>query len=172
MGMRPDEYIFSLLDSGSGVDMNVDGGTPVHFKYTVPTNHTAYIERINFTLLDITMQNDLFGGLAALTNGVLVRAYDADDTLLLDFLDGEPIKQNSDFCLLAGTDAPVSAGAGADFLPIRWTVAKAAEQNDGRLAALKLTEGQYIRVTVQDNLTGLDRFRGMVQGFLVPDIVP
>ncbi len=155
------KLIFTYLRSSTDENMAVDGSsTAVTFDYTCPAGKRALIHRINFFIVDNAMQYGRFGGLTAgLTNGLLIKAHDADDAVLLDFLNGETIQTNEDFTTLSGVDAIIEPTAGDDYLPIRWTIAKSG-------AELHLQPGQYIRLTVQDNLTGLTKFEAMVQGYL------
>lgn len=154
-------YCFFRRSNGSKY-MNVDGSvTPVHFDYVAPKN--VHLTRVNFSLVDDDIHYGVLGGLpTALTNGILIKALDANGVgVLIDFLEGEAIRANEDFANLAGIDATVvwqpGASAGDNFFPIRWTLAKAG-------ANLQLHTGQRIRITIQDNLTGLSHFTAMVQG--------
>lgn len=154
------DLIFAYLRDSASRDMVVDGsGTTVMFKYTAPAQ--MEVQRINFTFLDAGMRNEYFGGIVALTNGLLVKGYDVDGSVLIDFLDGETIKVNAGFAALAGVDSVVTATVGADALPIRWTLSKATGD------AIELMKGQYIGITVQDALAGIDRLDALLQGKLI-----
>ena len=98
-----------------------------------------------------------FGGLAALTNGCLFSIHDADDTQLIDLLDGEPLKANEDWGALAGADNVAQAASGDDSFPVRFTMAKSGEE-------MTLSPGQIVKFTVRDDLRNLTKFRIMVQG--------
>jgi hypothetical protein len=136
MPSQPSQVYFELFRNSSlSADMNVDGSvTPVVFE--VVATQRIYVQRVNFEIVDGSITPTKFAGLTALTNGVLVRIVDSDDNVLKDFLDGETIKQNSDWSLLAGSDVPITAAAGDDELPIRWTVSK------GTGDALELSDGE------------------------------
>lgn len=140
--------------------MNVNGSvTPVHFDYVAA--ETIHLTRLNISLTDGNIQYGKFGGLAAaLTNGLLIRALDADGSgVIKDFLDGEPIKVNEHFANLAGVDAVSQPAAGLHILPVRWTFAKSG-------ANLQLHVGQRLRITIQDDLTGISYLAAMVQGHI------
>jgi len=153
-------FVFSFLRNGAeSKDMAVDGSsTPVVFKYT-GTGNGLYAYRINWIIADAGIRiYDFFGGVAALTNGITIKAIAADDsTVLIDFTNGEPIKRNAEFSSLAGTDAPILDSVGTDILSVRWTLEKAGEP-------FKLGLGESIQVTIQDDLTGLTEMSAMIQG--------
>lgn len=158
----PEELIYAFLrEPGDSIEMDVDGGTPVVFTYEAPAGKKAIIQRVIFNILDAAIQPTKFGGLAALGTGCLVEVHDTDDSVLLDFLDGTTIKQNSDFAILASIDAPIVGAGGSNQLPIRWTIGKSGK-------ALKLLAGQKLAFTVQDNLVAMSSFRTVVQGYLLP----
>lgn len=142
--------------------MNVDGsGTPVLFDYVIPENFVGLLVRVNIHLYNSSIQPDGFGGLAALANGILIQALDADNNLLIDFTDGYPIKKSCEWTGLAGTDAGIDQHGGqTDSQYIRWTIAKAGEK-------LELDEGQKFRIMIRDDLTGIPQFRAMLQGLLL-----
>ncbi len=153
-----DRLIYSLLKDNSTTEMAVDGTTPVKYKYTATA--PLVLTRAIFDMVDANIRPNKLGGINAVTNGLKVELYDADDTLLIDFLDGTTIKQNSDFSHLASIDVLILDAAGLDHLPIRWTIAKT-----GR--GLRMKTGQYLQVTVRDNLAAIDSFTTVVQGYLL-----
>lgn len=151
--------IFKYVRSGVSAELNIDGSSSsVDFDYVAEVD-TA-IERINIEIVDGSIRNDRFAGLAAaLPNGLLFKVFDSDGTTeLFDFCDNVPITITSDFVALAGTDSIIAQAAGDDSLPIRWTLGKSGKM-------LKLTAGQRFRITVQDDLSTITRFRAMVQGY-------
>ena len=155
----PSELLFSNVASSGSIAMNVDasgilGGSD--FFYTCPANQTVHISRINFIILDASILLTDFGGIAnGLPSGVLINVLDDDNTIILDFLDGESIQQNVDFGLLAGVDTQISTGT--DGLFVRWSLFKTG-------ANLKLTAGQSIRISIRDDLSSLEKFNAMIQG--------
>lgn len=160
----PTNFVFKFLRTSADSDnMAVDGSsTSVAFRYTVPANKVFELWRINWHLIDSSIRADGFGGLPPRTNGLLLRILKSDESLELDFTDGEGLKRHVDFALLAGVDVNTDTsgvGGAEDNVSIRWTVA-----NAGR--AMLLTAGQHIECTVQDDLSGLTAFHGMVQGIL------
>jgi hypothetical protein len=158
---RAGELYYKLFKTAAGSpEMNVDGSTPVNFTVTGVSTGPVIIERINFSMTDIAMSYGDFGGLGdALTNGLEIKVFDGGNNELLDFTDGINIKANEDFTLLAGVDAAAitELGQGEDFLPVRWTIGKSG-------APLILNTTDYIRIKVQDDISGLLVFRAMAQG--------
>ena len=160
---RPVDFVFAFMkDSGDGVAMNVDGSSDVKaFNYEVPAGKTFLFERVNVHIQDSSIRADGFGGLTILANGLLVEIIDTDgSTVVLDFTDGKPLKRHNSFGHLAGIDADADTsgvGGAQDSILIRWTINRAG-------ASMLLHTGEIIRVTVQDDLTGLSHFRMMVQG--------
>jgi hypothetical protein len=155
----PAGHLFKLLrTSGGSFDMAVNGAvTPVTFRVTA-TNGSAEVTRINFVLTDGAIRYGQFGGLgAALTNGITVKAHDVDGSVLFDYLDDEAIKTNEQVGWLSGVDNLAQPAAGDDSFPVRWTIERSGKKT-------LLTEGQYIEVTIADDLRGLSSFSAMAQG--------
>ena len=150
-----------LRDSGSSLDMNVDGSTtPVEFSWTPNGTRTAVIARIIIALQeDANFIASGYGAGAALANGILFAHRDADsnDT---DLLDGVPIQRNFQWTELSydGTlvNFNVSGGNLRSFI-VRWTFTNSGE-------GLFVYPGESLVMTVRDNLTALDGQRALVQG--------
>lgn len=160
----PTNFVFTLLrDTSPSHDMTVDGsGTSVSFRYTVPAGRSFEFWRLTFHIIDGSVRADGFGGLAPLSNGVLVRILNADESVQLDLSDNDPFVRHADFSHLAGIDVtPDQSGVGGaqDNVSVRWTVSRS-----GR--AMLLASGQIIEFVIQDDLTGLTEFHAMVQGIL------
>ena len=159
---RPQDAIFGHLKNGVDKDMNVNGSiTAVDFKYICPVGKVVFLYRMNILITDAAMKIDKFGGLAALSTGVVVGFYDSEDNILLDPLDGDTIKTNEDFSFLAGVDATIQVGAGLDSLPIRWTFTRSVG------GPFRLNAGEYIQFKVQDNLSTVSSFHAIVQGISI-----
>lgn len=156
--MPAENLLYKRLRTSTGAsDMVVT--TTTQFFYSPP--QPALISRVLFDIVDNAMQVDRFGGLGALTNGVKVEILEAeDDSVVLDFLDGDTIKSNFEFSHLAGTDAFVEPTAGDDELLVRWSIWKSG-------AVLYLPPTRKFAVTIQDNLTGLSHFDAVLQGILL-----
>ena len=160
---QPDQFCLVYLREGANTGLNVDGSGPSKlYKYTVPANKMVLITKVIFSIVDATIDPLDFGGISALTNGLLFKVHDSDDVVLLDFLDGRPIKTNADFDDLVGTDVEIHFGAGAaeDLLTVQLDL-------DEFGALMSLTVGQYIQVTVQDNIAALTEFHVTLHGLII-----
>ena len=162
--MQPQSFVFEhLKDIVSGnAEMNVNGAvTPVSFRITAPQQSGVkkFISRLNLSLFDLTITLSKFGGIAALTNGLTIKAFDSDDVLLIDLLDGWTIKRNGDWSNLAGID--VNKSSIDDHFGVRWTLFAAGQP-------FHLTNGQYIEILVQDDLSAINDMHILAQGYNNP----
>ena len=161
LGLAPEFNIYKKLRNAGSEDMNVNGSvTAVDFKYTCPVGKVVLVSRLHFHILDSNVDPNDFGGIAGgIATGLILGAFDSDDSQILDFLDGDTIKKNTHFDHIAGTDANVKTGTGLDALAVRFSVHKSG-------ASMRLTAGQYIQMTVQDDLTTLNEFTTLIQGLI------
>lgn len=164
MPVHPKNLFFEALKNGSSsIAMNVNGSvTAVQFFVTVPTGRSLVWERTNFIIVDGGISAGLFAGIVggALTNGVNIKVVDENGTTVKDFTTGfGNIKTNEEWNLLAGIDGVQQQLAGDDLLPVRWTVSRAGQPP-------KLDAGWKIVVTIQDDLSSIVKFEGLVQGYL------
>ncbi len=141
--------------------MSINGSvTPVAFEWENIRSRPAAIARTLWSILDAGPTANTFGGIAGgITNGLLIELVDNADVVQFDFFDGETVKKNHQFGLLAGVDWVVLAGPG-DAFTVRWTLAKAGKE-------LRLPPGFKLRVTVQDDLTPIDSMTVMLQGYYI-----
>ena len=166
MSKTPSNFWYRYLRYATGPgapsddrDLNIDGSTtPSTYEYICADRHMD-LSRFTMFLLDGSVNPGDFGGISgALTNGCKLEIIDTDgSTVLLDFNNGETIKQNVDFIMLAGVDAQPSTYTGDDLLAVRFTVSRAGSM-------LRLRKNQIVRFTIQDDLSGITLFRIMVQG--------
>lgn len=157
--VKPEDVRFKHFRADDdSVDMNIDGSsTPKVFKW-VGVDRETFLYRVNFILADASPTALEFGGLSALVNGLEVKVYNAQDEVVIDFLDGDTIKNNLYFNALAGIDTNLLTGAGDDGVSVRWTLA------NGLGGPLLLKQGEYVGMTVQDDLTGITLFEVYGQG--------
>jgi hypothetical protein len=107
------------------------------------------------------MNGALYGDIASLTNGCLLRVVDETGAPLLDFTDGYTIQQNSDWSNLVGADARMDIILTANWtMGVRFTIARAGYH-------MRLKSGWSVEFQVRDNLAGLVRHRIMAQGVLI-----
>jgi hypothetical protein len=143
--------------------MLVDGTTPKHYDIRGPAGkRDLYLERVNFVIQDASMTYLTFGGLSALSNGMRVTLVDPNEVEVGDFLDGQAIKKNGHWVWLAGVDANlhVLGGSVSNYFSCRWTVSR------GLGSALRLPTGWNLRFSVRDNISAMDEFRALGQGYL------
>lgn len=158
-----------LATSTGGIDLTVAGHastTPGVFSVTPSTANAPsglVLHRLNVSITDAGIRPDRFAGLSALTNGVKVEVTTSTGGSLFDFLDGSPIKANSEWALLAGSDAVTTVpSAGDDGLYVRWTISMSGQP-------LLLKQGQQLRMTLQDASSGISSWFAMAQGYYEPD---
>ena len=162
-GIDSTDFGFVMFTNGTDADMTVDGGSsdgPVDYTVGPFPNYKAELYRVNIAISDGGMGygGAEFAGLgSALTNGIEILLLDSDDSTKLDFTDGYNIKVNEDWNMLSGVDGVATAAAGDDFMPIRWTLAKATG------APLALGYNEYMRIRIQDSCTDISYFRAMAQ---------
>lgn len=147
-------FINEYLLNASSNEMAIVG-VPTVFTYT-PSGADFVLHRFIIYLEDsINFSAALFGGISALSNGVLVEANGSE---LVNW------KSNIDiFETMYDT-----AGAGEAFGKLRqivsgrWSLFKAL---GGK--GLLIPNGQTVQVTIRDDLSALDTFRFRVQGYLL-----
>lgn len=142
------------------IGMNVSGSlaVPVSYKVQPPSFERWQITRILITLLDQTQMDDnLFGGITALSNGVVLRINrGGQDRTLTHWQSNADLKDDM-FNVEYSTRAP----AGFFGMNGRWTFTKAEFVVD-----LDGANGDYLEVLIQDDLTNLDDFEIKAQGRL------
>lgn len=162
MTHRPENHLMRHLRiNGTGSDlMMVDGSvTPVYFQYIVPAGKRAIVERILVTALGPVIRPDTFVDIPAITNGLTIDILDADDNVLLDFLDGEPLRTNFHWAMLCGNDMPMLgvSGNALDMMPVRWTLGKSGWSTE-------MYAGEKFSVGIHDDLTTVNYFEMFIQG--------
>ena len=157
----PSEFWQAYLENGGSSGMNVNGSvTPVSFRWTCPADHFFMFQRFIFQIVDNAVDWDRFGGITALTNGVVFTIYDSDDTILAQF---PPLKVNYEVSMVfAGGAANIRQGNTQSNLVAIFNI---PEQTG---YVLTITEGQYIEAVIQDDLTALTHMDALVTGRMVP----
>lgn len=139
-------------DSINGA-VNASGGVRT-YRYT--STHVSHIYRLTIFVEDATNLAATYGGVTALSNGVAIKVFNSDDTELVDITDGVTIKTNRDF-ESHGLEAKYSNhGSGNESV-------RAIKEFDSPLV---LNPGDYIAVTINDDLTGLVTHSFSVEGEL------
>lgn len=150
--------VYKYLVAGATKDMAVDGTTPVEYSYTatVPTliNRALLYYKDGGTWTEVK-----FGSLTALTNGLLLAVH-RNGAVILDLLDGFPIKNNGDLSRVCYDNDIRSIGSGEAYQPARYTFGKAGQP-------LLLRKNDSIVMTVQDDIQLITEMYVMVQGYKI-----
>jgi hypothetical protein len=159
----PFDFAFQSGDPtiSSSRDLAVDGSsTPQTFSVVGSSDFEIDITRLMFTMsMSSTPDDGLFGNLAKLTNGIVLRRTDGTTRNILN------VKDNGE---LAGycydlTYTTKSGGGGTDGLRARFTFAGANKQG----VTIRLGAGESLELIVQDNLSTITRFRVLAEGHVV-----
>jgi len=146
-------------------NMNVDGSSTTQIFSIGPVGGGAAVEiditrLLGFIADGVAMDDGKFGGISALTNGVVLRH---NNDVLTNIWNS---KTNGDFGLLcydiAYTD---KAPAGENGFRFRNTYAGPSKHG----VTIRLEAGDTLEVLIQDDLTGLTDFNMMAQGHVVTD---
>ena len=165
--------MFALKDSGSSINLAVDGTTPKYFYIQPPVDEIYTLRRMNIRIIAASFVNaETYAGIAGagtglaagLTNGLRVFTEEGDvaagsGNLIVDYTADRKIKVTSDWALLAGVDAIPVDGPQADPFLVRWTFAKSCGHIilDGSLY-------ERLVVSVEDNLSPMSSQINMVSG--------
>jgi hypothetical protein len=116
------------------------------------------ITRFLFHILDDSAMDDAkFGGITALTRGILLRK----KLVSGDYINYFNVKKNSEFAML-GYDVSYSDKAPAGSFGFRTRITYAGVGKHG--VTIRLQPGEAIELLLQDDLTDLSDFHLMVQG--------
>lgn len=155
-----------IYASGSAVipasyDMAVDGSvTPVVFQVGSADSSTVIdITRVMGYMEDnAVMYDTLFGSIAALTNGCVLRLSNGEKTNIWN------VKTNADLALL-GYDLNYPTKVPSGTYSARFRVTYASQGKHG--VTLRLAAGDTLEFIVQDDLTAISVFNLMAQGHIV-----
>jgi hypothetical protein len=104
------------------------------------------------------MDASTFGGLSALTRGIVLRVSRSDGTYVNYF----NAKTNGELSLfIDNTDYTSKAPSGSYSVSFKWKI------RDEHGVVIRLSAGDKIQLLVQDNLTALTSFYGVVVGHIV-----
>ena len=160
----PVDFAFQIGDifQDGNKNMNVDGSvTPRLFSLRADPSLqlTVDVTRIIIHITDQTAMDDAkFGGLTALTNGVVLRRKDGYYFNIFN------VKSNGEIGELA-FDKVYDDKAPAGFYGFSSRLTFAGQNKVG--VTIRLGPDDDLQVIIQDDLTGLDTFRIMVEGHIV-----
>lgn len=175
-GKEPRKF-FRLLDTvgdGSGTKNAAVDHSGAAVAYKIKPNTSADpkvasevfdIQKLNIVIEDDGIKADLYGGLAALTNGIQVLILDANGTKI-DLTNGVTIKKNYDYARL-GKVQESSTGAATNFVTVTIDFAKLNQYNCG--VRLDGAKSELLEVLLHDNFSGLTAHYFSAAGEIVSD---
>ena len=108
-------------------------------------------------------QQGVYGSLAAaLTNGIIIGAYDRDNVLIFSLSNSDTIKTN-DIWLHTGYETVLTEWGTATTTTL---TASLKTEQFGTAFQLDGNKGEYLKVTLQDDFTGLIDHTFLVKGFI------
>lgn len=162
---RPMDFAYQIGDQvATGItNMAVDGSvTPQIF--TVRTDGSEIpavgdITRILFHITDgTTMDDSLFGGISALTNGVTIRRVDGTTRNLVNF------KTNGELANIS-FDLTYADRAPAGSFGLRSRLTYAGQEKHG--VAIRIGPDENLEIIINDDLTDLVTFTAIAEGHIV-----
>lgn len=146
-------------------NMNVDGSGTTQIFQVGPVGSGTGIE-IDITRIlgyiqdNVAMSDDKFGGIAALTNGIVFRH---NNTTINNLWNA---KTNGELALLC-FDFTYTDKSPANSYGARFRNSYAGQEKHG--VTIRLAQGDILEILIQDDLTGLEVFNAMAQGHIVTD---
>ena len=157
------------IDSGTTVlsaiyNMNVDGSSTVQSFKIGPIGPTSVdITNISGVIQDsAAMDGGTFGGISELINGVVFRIYDASEDI---FIPGWTAKTNGKLKLICKGNADYDDKAPSGAYQFNFVYELAGQSNHG--VTIRLDEGDYLEIIIQDNLSDLIALYILCIGHLV-----
>jgi len=159
----PFDFAFESGDPtiSSSNNIAVDGSSTTQiFNVAGTADYDIDITRLIFTMSMSSAPDDgLFGNIAKLTNGVVIRKTDGVTRNMMNIKDnGELASYSYDL-----TYTTKSGGGGTDGLRCRYTFG--GENKQG--AVIRLSAGEALEILVQDNISSITRFRVIAEGHIV-----
>jgi hypothetical protein len=139
------------------LNMNVVGSlaAPLIYEVTPPSDEVWHIERVLLSITDQTAMDDaLFGGITALTNGVVLIEDKTINQTITNWKTNAHMKED-----MYDVNYSLKAPAGFYGLNGRFTF-----ERMGAIIKLDGSVGDSLKIYIQDDLSGLDTFRMKAQG--------
>jgi len=159
--------IFSRIMDTTGVGSgtkNANGNyasAAEEFKIDCPEGQLMEVARMLVQIRDTgAMAAEEYGAIAELTNGVTLKIFDGSDSVV-DLTDGVPITTNAGWGRLCYDVDVKTWSTGDEVLLARLTFSKFGQP-------ICLRPGHSLRVTLNDDLTGLGEHYFTVQGAYLP----
>jgi hypothetical protein len=147
------KYNDNLIVNGSGTAIVAN----MHNYFTNKIDITRFIFHIED---DVAMDTAKFGGITALTRGLVLRKNNGDGT----YTHYWNVKKNGELAELA-YDLEYDSKAPAGSYALRCRLSYGGEQKHG--VVIRLEPGQAVEVLIQDDLTALEEFDITVEGHVV-----
>lgn len=161
-GMPLVRYLDVDGDGGGSRAGNVDGSvTPVVLKLAPGAGEVFVITRLFVTIADSgTFNTSTYGALATLGTGLDFAIHDGVG-VVVDLLNGESIKQHRDWDTAGGSTFLAVFGGGDPYVTVSWSFL-----DNGNPLRLVGDDGQYLAVTINDDLTGLTGHSFVAHGYV------
>lgn len=151
-----------LIADGSNDNAAIDGSSVAVPFFTGPLKDKWSIHRMIVIIEDnAVITADNYGGLSALTNGITVKVTESGATgpVIVDLLDGSPIKNHVGWAAHTFDMQDQTFGSGNNFVAVRWTFS-----HGGRPLILDSFRNEKLVVTINDNLSTLVSHQFQIQG--------
>ena len=159
---RPGDFRSAfVVDSSGSNELNINGSTPVEFNVVPNTGKIYVVQTLVLTIIDTGIKFNKFGGIAALSNGVKIEFQEGGNSII--GLAESPFVRNSQF--YEGGLSPEIQTEETDIFIAMFNFAVQA----GTTLELADARSDFVRVTVQDNLTSLSNFKMIVHGYEVDE---
>ena len=151
--------IYTQLRNVVGGSPQITSATPETYRVTAPADTLYVISRIIVSIIDTKFSAQDYGTPGPLTNGITLKHHNDDDSVKLDFLDGETIKTTSAWSAECHDATLKTWGAGQELISVRWTFTK-----DDKGDPVILFPGEYLELTSNDDMSHLIDHRVKVRG--------
>jgi hypothetical protein len=146
----------------ANIDLNINGsGAPVVFTFPMDAIDDLFITEIKFFGRDNGIQFSNFLGInGSITNGILVEIKTDNNVVMLP-----PIRTTDDFddkFAFGGSNFDVYFASGDDKFSARFIASAFPLRRSGAFGA---GNDDYIKITVQDNITSVNYLQCIVEGF-------
>jgi len=150
-------------DGTGSTNAAVDGSSTAKDYMLRPlTGHYLKVARMIVSIEDAgTFDSASYGNGISMTNGISVGVFDAEtDVLKQDLLGGEPVKTNADWVRHCHDLSLHNFGTGNPVATIRWTFEKSGD-------FIYLSNDEYLKISIRDNLTALVNHQFFLNGVAV-----
>jgi len=158
--------IFSkhLSIDGLGVTDHATGNyaVPTNFELRPAASEKFVVARMIFFLVDTgTLDSSRYGNALVLTNGLKISKSNGAG-VLIDLTNANPIITNADYGHHCYDVQVLNFGVGDESLAARWSFFKHGQPG----IELNGADGEVLRVTLEDNFTGLIGHAFIAQGYI------